>query len=521
MLKLSLSSLLGFIVILIFSHSSFAQLTWADDAAEIVFENCTACHNDNGIAPFSLMDYESVLSNSGAIEAAVSDEYMPPWTADDGYQSYAHSRKLTPIEKSTLLAWLDDGMAQGDLADTPPAPVYSNEGFIQAEPDLEMTMEPYTSTATFNQDDYICISLPTGLTEDKKLKAYEVVPGNPSILHHCLVYIDDTGNYPTDFSGQCVGPNDDEGLIGGYTPGAVPTVFPSNGNDINMGITIPAGSNIVLAMHYPHGSAGEIDQTKIRLFFYDDDVEIREVLTYPLLSNWTFNIQANTQEEVMAQYGPIAQDLSVLSVFPHMHLLGEYINSYAVTGDNETIPLVKIPHWDFEWQEFYFFQNIQHVPSGSTFYANGTYNNTNTNPHNPNSPPQNVGAGLNTSDEMFLVYFHFLEYQEGDEDLNLTELTALPSSLTEVKVNEEAFINVYPNPASETVRFSFNLNSAASGSLYVYDGFGGIVNKVIDRESVAQGVSEYSMDVSSLSSGVYYYSVRIDGALKAGKFIVE
>jgi hypothetical protein len=274
-------------------------------------------------------------------------------------------------------------------------------------------------------------------------------------------------------------------------------------------------------MHYPHGSAGEIDQTKIRLFFYDDDVEIREVLTYPLLSNWTFNIQANTQEEVMAQYGPIAQDLSVLSVFPHMHLLGEYINSYAVTGDNETIPLVKIPHWDFEWQEFYFFQNIQHVPSGSTFYANGTYNNTNTNPHNPNSPPQNVGAGLNTSDEMFLVYFHFLEYQEGDEDLNLTELTALPSSLTEVKVNEEAFINVYPNPASETVRFSFNLNSAASGSLYVYDGFGGIVNKVIDRESVAQGVSEYSMDVSSLSSGVYYYSVRIDGALKAGKFIVE
>ena len=57
--------------------------------------------------------------------------------------------------------------------------------------------------------------------------------------------------------------------------------------------------------------------------------------------------------------------------------------------------------------------------------------------------------------------------------------------------------------------------------VFHYDGFGGIVNKVIDRESVAQGVSDYSMDVSSLSSGVYYYSVRIDGALKAGKFIVE
>ena len=78
MLKLSFSSLLGFIVILIFSHSTFAQLTWADDAAEIVFENCTACHNDNGIAPFSLMDYESVLSNSGAIEGDGAEDDLSP-----------------------------------------------------------------------------------------------------------------------------------------------------------------------------------------------------------------------------------------------------------------------------------------------------------------------------------------------------------------------------------------------------------------------------------------------------------
>ena len=521
MLKLSFLSFSSFILALVISQTSVAQLTWADDVAEIVFKNCTACHNDNGIAPFSLMDYESVLDNAGSIAEAVSEDYMPPWTADDTYQSYAHSRKLTAIEKSTLLAWLDDGLTEGNPDDVPPPPVYSNEGFIQAVPDLEMTMEPYTSSATFNQDDYICISLPTGLLEDKKLKAYEVVPGNPSILHHCLVYVDESGNYPTDFGGQCVGPNNDEGLIGGYTPGAVPTVFPSNGDDINMGITIPAGSNIVMALHYPHGSAGEVDQTKIRLFFYDDDVEMREVLTYPLLDNWTFNIQANTQEEVMAQHGPIFQDLSVLSVFPHMHLLGEYINSYVITGDDENIPLIKIPHWDFEWQEFYFFENIQHITSGSTFYANGTYNNTSSNPHNPNDPPQNVQAGLNTSDEMFLVYFHYLSYEEGDEDINLTDLTALPASMTEVVFENNGAISVYPNPVSETVNFTFDLNSTSNTSLYVYDGLGSLVSKVIDRESVVRGASEYSMDVSILNSGVYYYSLRIDGDLKAGKFIVE
>lgn len=521
MLRSSPSILLSFILLLSFSYPSYAQLTWADDAAEIVFENCTACHNDNGIAPFSLMDYESVVNNAGAIEEAVTDDYMPPWTADDTYQSYAHSRKLSPMEKSVLLEWLGDGMSLGNAADVPPPPVYANNGFIQATPDLEMTMEPYTSTATFAQDDYICVSLPTGLTVDKKLKAYEVVPGNPSILHHCLVYIDDTGNYPTDFGGECVGPNNDEGLIGGYTPGAVPTVFPSNGDDINMGITIPAGSNLVLAMHYPHGSAGEVDQTTIRLYFYEDEVEMREVQTYPILSNWTFNIPANTEQTVSAQFGPIFDDLSILSVFPHMHLIGEYIESYAVALDDETTPLVKIQDWDFEWQEFYFFENIQHIQAGSYLYANGTYNNTSSNPHNPNDPPQNVSAGLNTSDEMFLVYFHYLEYEEGDEDMNLTELTALPASLTEISLTDGDLINVYPNPASESVTFSFNLTSTSNASLYVYDGVGGIVSKVIDRESVAQGVSEFPLDVSSLSAGIYYYSLRVDGELKAGKFIVE
>lgn len=500
---------------------SFGQLTWADDAAEIVYSNCTACHNDNGIAPFSLMDYESVQNNAGPIIDAVESDYMPPWTADDDYQSYAHSRKLSEVEKLTLLAWLNGGLEQGDMADAPPPPVYSNQGFIQAIPDLELEMEEYTSAATATQDDYICISLPTGLLEDKKLKAYEVVPGNPSILHHCLVYIDESGTYPTDFSGVCVGPNDEEGLIGGYTPGAVPTVFPSNGDDINMGITVPAGSNLVLAMHYPHGSAGEVDQTKIRLYFYEDDVEIREVSTYPLLSNWDFNIPANSQEEVMAQFNFFNEDLSVLSVFPHMHLLGEYINSYAVTEDDEVIPLIKINHWDFEWQEFFFFEHIQKIPAGSTFFANGTFNNTSDNPHNPNDPPIDVGAGLNTTDEMFLVYFHYLPYEEGDEDMDLSILTTLPTGVAELNRKSHHVIRAIPNPASDEVQFSVTSSKSAKASLFIYDGVGKCVHEVASKKMLPEGVNTLKWGVDDVPSGIYYYSLRLDGEVYAGKIVVE
>jgi hypothetical protein len=34
---------------------------------------------------------------------------------------------------------------------------------------------------------------------------------------------------------------------------------------------------------------------------------------------------------------------SLLNVWPHMHLLGKEYYAYAVTPDNDTIPLVHIP----------------------------------------------------------------------------------------------------------------------------------------------------------------------------------
>ncbi len=506
-------------LVLLVPIAAQAQLTWSDGAAEMIFENCSVCHNPNGIGPFDLLTYDDVSNFSGAITEAVEEDYMPPWTADDEYSSFAHSRALELTEKMALLSWLADDMPVGNLADAPPAPVFENEGFIQEEANLEVEMAPHTSNATATQDDYICVSIPTGLTEDKVIRGFEVVPGNSSILHHCLVYIDETGNSQSDFSGFCGGPNNDQGLIGGYAPGTFPTVFPSNGDDINMGITLPAGSNIILALHYPHGSSGEVDQTKVKFYFYDEDVEVREFSTFPLIQNWNFNIEANTQEEVMASFGPTQQDYSIFSVFPHMHLVGEYIQAFAVSEDNVTIPLVKIPHWDFEWQEFYFFENLQHIPAGSMLYSNGTFNNTSSNPHNPNDPPQDIQPGLNTTDEMFLVYFHFVEYEKGDEDLDIENMVSL--STQELMVNTASSVNVYPNPASDEVMIDLGLLNSSKVSLYIYDHAGQLVEKVIDKQNLNQSEGRVIWNAETVSSGRYYYSALIDGQPASGAIVIR
>lgn len=65
-------------------------------------------------------------------------------------------------------------------------------------------------------------------------------------------------------------------------------------------------------------------------------------------------------------------DLSLLSVLPHMHLLGKSFKSFAITPDGDMIPLIHIPDWDFNWQQTYQFNNLLKIPRGSVIYAEAT-----------------------------------------------------------------------------------------------------------------------------------------------------
>ena len=99
-----------------------------------------------------------------------------------------------------------------------------------------------------------------------------------------------------------------------------------------------------------------------------------------------------------------------------MHLLGKELDCIAVTPTNDTINLIKINNWDFEWQGFYFYKTFLKIPAGSMIYAKGSYDNT-VSATNPN--PVAVQSGFNTEDEMFIFIFQFLPYQLGDENISI------------------------------------------------------------------------------------------------------
>ena len=393
---------------------------YSEDIAPILYGKCLQCHHNGGISTLTLETYTSVVSNAGMIQHVTSTGEMPPWPPDTLFQHYAYENILSINEISTILDWITNGVPLGDTSLLPPMPTFTNTSQL-GTPDLELQIPTYSSTATSNSDDYVCFSIPTGLLQNKKIRAIEVIPGNLQTVHHVLVSIDLFPNNSIVTTPNCMGPTGD--MIYGYAPGSVALTYPTNTSN-SFGVELPANSSISLSMHYPEGSYGQIDSTKVRFYFYQQSTVIREITTEFVINEGLFGapfiLPPNQITQITGSYGPTTQDYSFMSIFPHMHLLGKDLDCIAVTPTNDTINLIKINNWDFEWQGFYLYKTFVKIPAGSIIYAKGNYDNT-VSATNPN--PVTVQSGLNTEDEMFIFIFQFLPYQLGDENISIENNT--------------------------------------------------------------------------------------------------
>ena len=446
----------------------FAQNpNYSEDIAQFVYGKCLQCHHNGGIAPLPLETYADAVANAGLIQHVVSTGEMPPWPPDTTYQRFSYENILSVDEIARITDWITTGVPLGDTNLLPQMPVFTTNSSL-GPPDLEIQIPNYSSTATSNSDDYVCFSIPSGLFQDRQVRAIEVIPGNIEIVHHVLVAIDEYGLNPP-ISTNCMAPLGDQ--VYTYAPGSVPMEFPNDSLN-NFGIEIPANSNIALGLHYPEGSFGQLDSTKVRFYFYPQNTSIREIHTEYLINEGLppdppFSIPPNQITQISSTYGPIIDDMSLMSIYPHMHLLGKDMQCFALTPTNDTINLIRINKWDFEWQGAYLYKKFLKIPAGSIIYASGSYDNT-VSITNPN--PILVQSGLNTDDEMFVFIFQFLDYQLGDENIMIENSSVTSVFDRPVSFNRELIYET--NLLGQKVR-----NASNNPIFMIYDD--GSVDKMI------------------------------------------
>ena len=101
--------------------------TFARDVAPIFYKNCTNCHRPGEIAPMSLLTFKDARPWARSIATRVAKGTMPPWHADPSHGEFLNDRRLTELEKNTIVQWVNAGAPEGSPADLPAEPTYATE----------------------------------------------------------------------------------------------------------------------------------------------------------------------------------------------------------------------------------------------------------------------------------------------------------------------------------------------------------------------------------------------------------
>jgi len=500
-----------------------SQTTY-NDIAPTLYKNCTSCHRPGGGAPFSMLTYSSIFPWTNAMFNALQSGEMPPWAPDTTYLHFFNERPISQADKDTILAWIAGGALQGNPSLLPPPPIYP-QYLLNGTPDVIVQMNPFNSNASTN-DAYNTFVIPSGIAQSRHIRAIELVPGNANLVHHVIMMADTAGDILADTSGTSFVTMGDIS-IGGYAPGANPILFP-NTNQLKMGVEIPANADIILNMHTPKGTLGQTITVEVRIYLYPiAEPGIREVYSFTPLQYWgnDFWIGPGQIKTFSTEQQTFPFDISLYSSFPHSHNICTEILNYAYnTTPVDTIKLMKVNHWDFEHQEYYYYKNLVKIPTGYTYHADHRYENTNTNHNNPFNPPQLITVGPNSTDEMLFDGFQFITYLPGDELINVDSILGEDSLINYpvyIEKHNLEFNNSYvsPNPMinKSAIYFDHIHSNWSRYSLHVWTLDGKKIKLPYD---VKEGYFE--IQKGKLSPGLYLYGIMDNhNNLSSGKFIIQ
>jgi len=398
--------------------------TFSETVAPIIYRNCTTCHRPGEAAPFALLSYDDVKKRGALIATVTASRFMPPWHAAHGYGEFAEERRLTDQQIADIGAWVKAGMPQGDPARAPKPPEFV-EGWHLGKPDLVLEMPAAYEVPATGPDIYRNFVIPTGVTEDKWVRAVEFRPSARKVVHHVLFAYDGTGalakrsglDGKPGFGGMGTvgvsGGTGNSGSLGGWAVGNTP-VFLADG----LALALPKGSDFVLQMHFHPTGKMETEKSTVGIYFADKAPEHRLIAVQgPALFGFGagIDIPAGAKNYTIDDSITLPADVMAYSVGAHAHYVGKEMKATATLPDGTVKPLLWIQDWDFAWQDRYNYKDPVMLPKGTRIDVHLAYDNSADNPRNPSNPPKRVQWGEQSFDEMGSVTLQAIAVHKEDE----------------------------------------------------------------------------------------------------------
>lgn len=366
------------------------EMTYSGQVASILQNKCQNCHRPGQVGPFSLLSYQDAKRWAASIWEVVDDRRMPPWHADPRYGHFENDRSLTPEERATLIAWVEQGSPLGDPDAVPPNPEFPEDWSVGI-PDVVIEMpESFTVPAT-GVLDYKRFVVETGFEEDVWIQAAEARPGDRQVVHHIIVYLIKNNGERTELEHLC-----------GYAPGDMPTILPSG-----VGKLIPADARLLFEMHYTPIGKVRVDRSRVGFTIAKEPVT-RRAITHGIAQG-KFEIPAGADDHVVHSEHTFRQDGLLSAFMPHMHIRGKSFRYTAMYPDGTEETLLYVPNYDFNWQSYYRLAEPKPMPKGTLITCEAHYDNSESNPALTVEQTQSpVRWGDQTFEEMMIGYIDYI-----------------------------------------------------------------------------------------------------------------
>ena len=334
------------------AHKSItSKYTYNDDVFPIFRERCSRCHVAGGVAPMSLMTYDEAFPWAESIRAELVAAHMPPWNAEAGFGELKRAHTLTSKELDIIMTWASGGNPRGALDQKLPEVTLKNEWTLGA-PDLALKLPAEVTVAADKMEETQEITLATGLTEPRWVRAVDLLPGTPSIVRSAVVSLKGASAS----SGSAPAP---DRVLARWVPGH--DAEPIEG----AAFRLPAGAELVARIHYKKTWQFEgkpvSDRSTIGVYFAPGR-DARELLALPIVSPALPGPEATNRVVTFSQ--TIGEDVQALALSPDQVPPNIMLQVEAVKPDGSRAPMIRL-NTRADWDRRYWFEKPLTLPRGT------------------------------------------------------------------------------------------------------------------------------------------------------------